>query len=92
MTNQICESCGAELIPGKEFCPKCQLRIAGVPAGEDAAGENLYPKDTPENRTKEMKEFKVIGMKEVWSLDSGGNFNKKRWKICSIRTGQMVGA
>jgi uncharacterized Zn finger protein (UPF0148 family) len=79
MTKQFCDSCGAELIPGKEFCPKCLLRVAVVvSAANKEKSKKQYPKDTPENRAKKMKEFKVIGMEEVWSLDSGEKFNKKR--------------
>lgn len=104
MAKQFCDSCGAELIPGKEFCPKCLLRVAViVPGGEKEASKKQYPKDTPENRAKKMKEFKVIGMEEVWSLDSGGNFNRQKmedtlnsygtdgWSVKAIATRQIPG-
>lgn len=65
-------------IPGKEFCPNCLLRVAVVIPDTGKESQKKYPKDTPENRAKKMKEFKVIGMEEVWSLDSRGNFNKKK--------------
>jgi len=62
-----------------------------------------YPKDTPENRAKKMKEFKVIGMEGVWSLDSRGNFNREMmeetlnlfgtdgWSMKAIATRQIPG-
>jgi hypothetical protein len=95
-----CRSCGTELIPGKEFCPQCLVRVPVVPI---AANKKQYPGDTPENRAKKMKEFKVIGMEEVWSLDSGGNFDKKKmedtlnsygtdgWSVKAIATRQIPG-
>jgi uncharacterized Zn finger protein (UPF0148 family) len=104
MTKHFCDSCGAELVPEKEFCPKCLQRVAVViSAAEKAISKKQYPKDTPENRAKNMKEFKVIGMEEVWSLDSGGNFNKKKmedtlnsygtegWSVKAIATRQIPG-
>jgi uncharacterized Zn finger protein (UPF0148 family) len=76
---QFCDRCGAELIPGKEFCPKCLLRVAVVvPGSEKDVSKKHYPEDIPENRAKKMKEFNVIGMEEVRSLDSGGNFNRQK--------------
>jgi len=78
MTVHFCDSCGAELIPGKEFCPKCLLRVAVViPAPAKTENKKQYPKDTPENRAKKMKEYKVIGTEETGGLDGGGKFNKK---------------
>jgi hypothetical protein len=71
----VCKSCGAELIPGKEFCPKCLVRVPALPV---IASEKRYPKDTTENRAKKMREFRVMGMEEVWSLDGGGNFNTQK--------------
>jgi uncharacterized Zn finger protein (UPF0148 family) len=104
MTKYFCDSCGAELIPGKEFCPKCSNRVAVVvPAVGVDVSKKHYPRDSPENRAKKMKEFKVIGMEEIWSLDSGGNFNKKNmedmlnsygidgWSVKAIATRQIPG-
>jgi uncharacterized Zn finger protein (UPF0148 family) len=30
MAQQFCKACGTELIPGKEFCPKCLVRVPKV--------------------------------------------------------------
>ncbi|MFA5268072.1 MAG: DUF4177 domain-containing protein [Methanoregula sp.] len=79
MTKHFCDSCGAELIPGKEFCPKCLLRVAVVvPAGENAENKKQYPKDTPENRAKKMKEYKVTVFEEIANLSSRGKYDKTR--------------
>jgi len=59
MAQKFCKSCGAELIPGKEFCPKCLGRISVV-----EPIKKQYPKDSPENRAKKLKEYKVIGMED----------------------------
>lgn len=68
-----------------------------------AESKKQYPKDTPENRAKKMKEFKVIAMEEIWSLDGGGIFNKKvledtlnshgleGWSVKAIATRQIPG-
>jgi hypothetical protein len=100
MAQNVCKSCGAELIPGKEFCPKCLVRVPVVPV---ATTKKQYPKDTPENRAKKMKEYKVIGMEEIWSFDGGGKFNKKGledllnsygsegWRVKAIATRQIPG-
>ena len=74
MAQNFCKSCGAELVPGKEFCPKCLVRVPVVPV---ATGKKQYPKDTPENRAKKLKEYKVIGTEEGWFMASGGKVNKK---------------
>jgi len=68
MAHNFCKSCGTELIPGKEFCPKCLIRIPV------AISKKQYPKDTPENRAKMMKEYKVIGQEDTWL--NGGRFDK----------------
>jgi hypothetical protein len=42
-----------------------------------AATIKQYPKDTPENCAKKMKEFKVIGMDEEWNVLTGAKSNKQ---------------
>lgn len=104
MVKQFCDSCGAELIPGKEFCPKCLLRVAVVvPVVEKEVSKKQYPKDTPENRAKKMKEFKVFVIKDALDLVSGGQFNAKKiedelnsygsdgWSVKEIATRQIPG-
>jgi len=71
MAQNFCKSCCAELIPNKEFCPKCLIRVPPV------VNKKEYPKDTPENRAKKLKEYKVIGTEEGWFLGSGGKINRK---------------
>jgi hypothetical protein len=100
MAQNFCMACGTELIPGKEVCPKCSVRVPGVPI---VTGKMQYPKDTPENRAKKMKEFKVIGMEDAWSLVDGGKFNKQLmeeilnsygfegWSVKAIATRQIPG-
>jgi uncharacterized Zn finger protein (UPF0148 family) len=68
MAQNVCKACGAVLIPGKEFCPKCLVRVQNVET------KKQYPKDTPENRAKKLKEYKVIGQEDVWL--AGGKFDK----------------
>ncbi|MDP3564561.1 MAG: DUF4177 domain-containing protein [Methanoregula sp.] len=97
MAQNFCKSCDAELIPGKEFCPKCLIRVPVV------ATQKQYPKNTPENRAKKMKEYKVIGMEDMWIAGSGGKFNTKKiedalnsygyegWSIKEIATRQTPG-
>lgn len=73
MAQIFCKACGAQLIPGKEFCPKCLVRPAViVPA---PVVPKQYPKDTPENRAKKLKEYKVIGVEK--GLFDGAHFSKK---------------
>ncbi|MCK9580009.1 MAG: zinc ribbon domain-containing protein [Methanoregula sp.] len=100
MAKLFCKSCGAELIPGKEFCPKCLLR---VPVSPVANVKKVYPKDTPENRAKKMKEFKVFVIKDAWDFGSGGQFNAKKiedtlnsygfdgWSVKEMATRQIPG-
>lgn len=72
MAQNFCKSCGTELIPGKEFCSKCLIR---VPV---AISKKQYPKDTPENRARKIKEYKVIGQEDTWL--NGGRFDKTSLK------------
>jgi hypothetical protein len=100
MAKDTCKSCGTELIPGREFCPKCLIR---VPVVSGVVNKKQYPKDTPENRAKKLKEYKVIGMEEEWSFGSGGRSNKKMiedalnsyglegWCVKEIATRQIPG-
>ena len=97
MTQNYCKSCGAELIPEKEFCPKCLIRIP------IEASKKQYPKDTPENRVKKMKEYKVTVFEEVMDLGSRGKYDKKKiedtlnalgldgWSLKKILTKQIPG-
>lgn len=71
MVQKYCTSCGAELIPGNIYCPKCLIR---VPVEQ----EKHYPKDTPENRARKMREFKVTVYEEVWDLGSRGKYNTQK--------------
>jgi uncharacterized Zn finger protein (UPF0148 family) len=82
MTKYFCTSCGAELMPGKEFCPKCLIRVVvvvpNVPTvsiSPVAESKKQYLKDTPDNRAKNLKEYKVIGVEQ--GLFEGPHFNKK---------------
>lgn len=80
MTKHFCDSCGADLIPGKEFCPQCLLRVAVVvPAAEKTMNKKQYPKDTPENHAKKMKEFKVVVVQDkiLFSLGAALTLNPK---------------
>jgi hypothetical protein len=98
MTPNICKSCGAELIPGKDFCPKCLLRTSVV-----TITKNQSQKDTPENRAKNMKEFKVLGIVETWNVITGVKSNKKiiedelysygldGWSVKAMTTRQIPG-
>ena len=97
MEKNTCKACGAELIPGKEFCPKCLIR---APAEET---KKQYPKDTLENRDKKMKEYKVTVFEEVSNLASRGKYDKTRledtlnsfgregWSLKKILTRQIPG-
>jgi hypothetical protein len=69
---KVCKACGTELIPGKEFCPKCLVRVLEPVV---VKGQKGYPVDNPENRAKKMKEYKVIGQEDEWL--NGGRFDKK---------------
>jgi hypothetical protein len=69
MAQKMCKACGAELIPGKEFCPKCLVRVPPEPV------KKRYPKDTPENRAKKLKEYKVVGFEDEESLSNMGKAN-----------------
>jgi hypothetical protein len=112
MVQKICKACGTELIPGKVFCPNCLVRIPDVPdvpvapttlVVPVAANKKQYPKDTPENRAKKLKEYKVVGMEEVWNPGGGGRFNKRLiedtlnsygsegWCVKEIATRQIPG-
>jgi hypothetical protein len=73
MAQKTCKACGAELIPGKEFCPKCLVRIP--PNVQTGTIKKQYPKDTPENRAKNLKEYKVIGFEDEESLSNMGKAN-----------------
>jgi hypothetical protein len=73
MAQNFCMACGTELIPGKEVCTKCSVRVPGVSI---VAGKKQYPKDIPENRAKKMKEYKVVVMEDVWHPAGSGKFNK----------------
>ena len=64
MTPKFCSNCGAELISGMEVCLKCH-----TPVIPPATGKKEYPKDTPENRARKMKEYKVIVFDEVADSD-----------------------
>lgn len=97
MTPKFCSNCGAELISGMDVCLKCHTPILPV-----VAGKKEYPKDTPENRAKKMKEFKVIVFDEV--ADSAkGKYDKARletmlntlgpegWSLKNARLRQIPG-
>jgi uncharacterized Zn finger protein (UPF0148 family) len=96
MAQQFCKACGTALIPGKEFCPNCLVRGSGViPAAPKEKVKKQYPKDTPENRARKLKEYKVISFEEAIT---NARFSKKSienelnshasdgWKVkeCSI--------
>lgn len=94
MPKNYCTACGAELIPGKEFCPKCLVRVS-------VTSQIQYPKDTQENRAKKMKEYKVIGQEDRWLI--GGRFDKRSlekmlnfyalegWTVKAIEASKTVG-
>ena len=62
-----------------------------------------YPKDTPENRAKKMREYKVFVFEEVMDLGSRGMYNKTKmenalnalglegWSLKKIVTKQIPG-
>lgn len=95
MVKSVCRACGAELIPGKEFCPKCLVR---VPEKESLKKVLL---DTPENRSKNFKEYKVIGQEDKFL--NGGRFDKtslekmlnsyaeEGWMVKEISTSKTFG-
>jgi uncharacterized Zn finger protein (UPF0148 family) len=95
MVKNFCKACGTELIAGKEFCPKCLVRVPVVES------KKIYPKDTPENRAKKMKEYKVIGQEDTWL--NGGRFDKtslenmlnfyalEGWTVKEISASKTVG-
>jgi len=96
MAQNFCKACGAELIPGKEFCPKCLVRVPVIPLA-DIRKQVL--KDTPENREKKLKEYKVLQM-TVSILQNWGNvinpqkmeeklnsYASEGWKVVSLSTG-----
>lgn len=75
MAQKICKSCGSELVPGNAFCPKCLVRVIDYSPPEPAGLVKMpVLKDTPENRAKHLKEYKVVGMEDTWL--NGGRFDK----------------
>lgn len=60
------------MIPDKEFCPNCLVRVI------DYVDPKIFQmprlKDTPENRAKNIKEYKVVGQEDTWL--NGGRFDK----------------
>jgi hypothetical protein len=77
MVQNYCTSCGAELISEKEFCPKCLLRVAViVPDVSGVTNKKQDSSDTSENRTKNLKEYKVFSIKT--ELLEGGALNTKK--------------
>lgn len=97
MAQKYCRTCGAQLVQGNPFCPKCLQRIP-----EDVIESwKVYPKDTPENRAKEMKEYKVVGMEDSWQ--NGGRFDKvslenminhyslQGWRVREISASKTLG-
>ncbi len=73
MTPKFCSNCGAELVQGVEICLKCHS-----PVFPTATGKKQYPKDTPENRARKMREYKVIVFDEVADAASKGKYDKTR--------------
>lgn len=93
----FCKSCGAELIPGKEFCPKCLIR---VPPSLAMKQKDII-EDTPENKAKNLKEYKIISQEDEWL--NGGRFDKtsmenmlnsyakKGWRVKVIASSKTFG-
>jgi hypothetical protein len=100
MTEKRCRACGTVLVPGREFCPNCLIRVPADPP--EKTRRIGYPKDTPENRARNMKEFRVIGMEEVWCLEGGkfdkmkmedmlNSYGKEGWSVKAVATRQLPG-
>jgi hypothetical protein len=92
---KFCKSCGTQFVEGNPFCPKCLIRAPDEMIPKD------YPQDTPENRAKKMREYKVIGMEDTWF--NGGRFDKMSlenmlnhyaldgWKVREISASKTLG-
>jgi uncharacterized Zn finger protein (UPF0148 family) len=76
MVQEVCKACGAELKPGKEYCPKCLVRVSN--STQETRLKKYYPKDTPENRAKKMKEYKVAVIEVEESFGTRSQYDSNR--------------
>jgi len=69
--NVTCKKCSKSFAEGCITCPWC-----GQPVPTPTHIEVKIPKlpDTPENRAKKLKEYKIIGQDDEWL--NGGRFDK----------------
>ena len=63
----VCKKCSKNFAAGCNTCPYCGHKVEIVP-------KVLNVPDTPENRLKNLKEYKIIGQEDEWL--NGGRFDK----------------